>query len=111
MKRRIKSALLCTALTLVSLAVMRFGNDEGHLPAADYTDSAQAVFFMFDENEVAASAISYASANNIFYLQTQAEAERELSKETLTIESAASRILPPIVTPPDSEVEVFGENS
>lgn len=112
MKVRIKSVVLCTLMTLFSLAVMRYGNDGGYLPAADYTESAQAVFFMFDENAGSSSAISYFSAGNILNLQSESEytVQTDIHEQMSDIEHAATEILPPVITPPKSGIEVFGSD-
>lgn len=112
MKIKIKSALLCTALSFFALVMMRYGNDGAHLPASDYTESAEAVFFMLDEAEHGTpSAISFSAANNIMYIQSGQKEEILTSVRETDIYSSASRVLPPVITPPASDIEVMGADS
>lgn len=108
MKAKIKSVVLCTCLTVVSLTLMRYGNDSAHIPALDYTESAKAVFYMTGEDELYSSAISYHSANNIVYFQ-----ENDTQNSAGCSQAYAEKsfeVLPPVIKPPHDGIEVFGEN-
>ena len=109
MKAKIKSAVLCMCLTVVSLIAMRYGNDGAHIPALDYTESAKAVLYMIDENELYTSAISYYSANNIVYFQKNTAVSS--SPDTQAYAEKPFEVLPPVVKPPQDGIEVFGENN
>ena len=109
MKAKLKSAVLCICLTVVSLIAMRYGNDGAHIPALDYTGSAKAVLYMIDEEELYTSAISYHSANNILYFQENGTGVS--GKYSQAYAEKSFDVLPPVVKPPQSGIEVFGENN
>ena len=109
MRAKIKSAVLCMCLTVTALTLMRYGNDGAHKPALDYTESAKAVLYMTDEDELYCSAISYHSANNIVYFQ---ENSTEISGNyPQAYAEKTYDVLPPAVKPPQNGIEVFGENN
>ncbi|MBE6605890.1 MAG: hypothetical protein E7635_02490 [Ruminococcaceae bacterium] len=112
MKIKIKSALLCTALSFFALVMMRYGNDGAYLPASDYSESAEAVFFMLNDTDHGTpSAISFSAANNIIYIQSGQKEDILTYATESDIYSSASRVLPPVITPPETDVEVMGADS
>ena len=112
MRTKIRSALFCALLMTVSLVAMRYGRDEGYIPADDYTKSAEEVFFMFDERDVSATALSTYSANNILSIQNAESMVVSKTDEPAPTQSGSvsSAVLPPIVTPPENGLEVFGDS-
>lgn len=113
MRSKIKSALVCALLMTVSLVAMRYGRDEGYIPADDYINSAEEVFFMFDERETESFALSTYSANNILSIQNGESITVPDAGENIPVQSGSvsAEVLPPVVTPPENELEVFVDNA
>ncbi len=102
MQANTRSALICALLLTVSVLAMRYGRDEGYIPADDYKETAREVFFMYDERRAAPSAVSSYSANNILATENREPQD--------TGQTEQQEVLPPVISAP-GQIEVFGEGN
>ncbi len=88
MNKRVRSALGCAVLFILSAVIFKYGGDTG-LPSEDYGVSVREVFNMYSD---APSAVTSVSAEHIL----------NLSHEAAPVKNEPCEVLPPVLVPPQT---------
>ena len=91
MNKRVRSAVGCTVLFVLSAVIFRIGDNTG-LPSEDYGMTVKEVFYMYSDE---APAITPVSAEHILN-----ETEENSPESRISADSDDCGVLPPVLKPP-----------